>query len=187
MENNDLIKLSEHIVKSSFALKFDKSGVTYDNHLRYVRSISLQILKYLKDHDLAKVDKQDVDECTITSYLHDLIEDCSQWNFSSINDLFGTRIMEYLLVLTKDSKKDTSYQNYLIRLCDSNLLIPMVIKLADLYHNMQYWRLRSIDEKDIERIKKYHKGFHYMIERISGITDISEGELKDIVIKMKEH
>ena len=44
--------------------------------------------------------------------------------------------------------------------------IATIIKLADLQDNMQVHRLKKITDKDIERLKKYHQSYIYLMEKL---------------------
>ena len=61
--------------------------------------------------------------------------------------------------LTKDPKEE--YEAYIDKVgAFSGGMVCKAVKLADLEDNMNLTRLkRPLNEKDIERVKKYHKAF----------------------------
>jgi len=87
--------------------------------------------------------------------LHDLLEDCPEWNEKSLSCLFGENIVKTIVLLTK--QKNQKYSEYIDAINQSSWATK--IKLADLKDNMDITRLNSVSEKDIERLNKYIEAF----------------------------
>lgn len=93
--------------------------------------------------------------------LHDIFEDTD----TTVNELLnlGVKqdIINSVLILTK-SKQET-YRQYINRI--KEYYIATVVKLVDLKDNMDITRLDELTEKDIDRLKKYHKAYIYLKNR----------------------
>lgn len=90
---------------------------------------------------------------TVVALLHDVIEDTTY----TINDLknmgFNDTILEAISLMTHS--KDVPYMDYVTEIKKNP--IAKAVKLADLKHNSDLSRLDVVDEKSIERTKKYKK------------------------------
>jgi hypothetical protein len=56
--------------------------------------------------------------------------------------------------------KDQNYQEYLEKVKSNNL--ARVVKLADLKHNSDLSRLKSVTDTDYDRVEKYKKAIRYL-------------------------
>ena len=94
----------------------------------------------------------------IVALLHDVIEDTSY----TIDDLkFLTKDQrDVLLLLTHD--KDISYMTYVEAIKKNK--IARRVKLADLDQNMKLKRLKTVTEKDLERLEKYKRARDLLME-----------------------
>lgn len=94
----------------------------------------------------------------IVALLHDVIEDTSY----TIDDLkFLTEDQrDSLLLLTHD--KDISYMTYIEEIKKNK--IASRVKLADLDQNMKLKRLKTVTEKDLERLEKYKRARDLLME-----------------------
>ena len=63
-------------------------------------------------------------------------------------------------VQTLTKKKGQSYQDYLEKVKSNNL--ARVVKLADLKHNSDLSRLKTVSNTDYERVKKYKNAIRYL-------------------------
>lgn len=120
----------------------DKAGMPYINHpVRVERRCARQ-------------------EDRLVSLVHDTIED-------------GDIATEYLLlvgfsqevvdaVLSVSRKRGEDYFEFIQR-CKANP-IGRRVKICDLEDNMDITRLNDLTEKDIERLKKYHKAYKILNE-----------------------
>mgnify|MGYP003673968975 CR=1 FL=1 len=104
-------------------------------------------------------DKEYGDTYATVAMLHDLLEDCPQWNKESLLDLFDDEVVDAVVALTKP--KDKNYEKYIEQV--SNNQIARAVKLYDLLDNMDISRLKKIDEGTWKRLQKYHKAYHKLM------------------------
>lgn len=99
------------------------------------------------------------DDEKIVALLHDVVEDTG----TTLDDLweagFSDRIIEAVDVLTK--KDSENYEDYLCRVKENEL--AKNVKIADLRHNSDVSRLKTVNEKDVARITKYLKALCYLL------------------------
>jgi (p)ppGpp synthase/HD superfamily hydrolase len=94
----------------------------------------------------------------IVAYLHDVIEDAN-WTLDRLLEQgFCPKVVEAVEALTR--RKGEEYMDYIDR-CARNT-IALHVKLADLTDNMDIRRLSEITDKDVARLRKYHKAYHYL-------------------------
>ena len=135
---SDVKELAFQIAKIAFEGKIDKCGKPYFNHLVRVSE------KFKEDDFLYPI-----------AILHDLLEDCSEWNVKSLGCLFSENIVKTIELLTRKSGQD--YFDYINEINQSSWATK--IKLADLKDNMDITRLENISDKDFERLNKYLKAY----------------------------
>lgn len=135
---NDVKELAFQIAKIAFEGKIDKGGKPYFNHLVRVAE------KFKEDDFLYPI-----------AILHDLLEDCSEWNVKSLGCLFSENIVKTIELLTRKSGQD--YFDYINEINQSSWANK--IKLADLKDNMDITRLENISDKDFQRLNKYLKAY----------------------------
>ena len=95
----------------------------------------------------------------IVALLHDVVEDTDVTILDLKNLKFSKEVIEAVDVISK--KKDQEYFSYLELVKNNN--IAKKVKIADLKHNSDLKRLRSITQKDIGRAIKYKKALDYLI------------------------
>lgn len=134
------------IIEEAFKNKVDKGGAPYIKHL-------LQVAENTK---LFTKDK----EVYTIALLHDLLEDSKEWNEEKLRNIYSKRIVDTCLLLTH--KKEISYEKY-INLLSKNR-DALIVKLSDLKHNLDITRLKKINSKDIEKIKKYHNTYQKLFK-----------------------
>jgi (p)ppGpp synthase/HD superfamily hydrolase len=101
----------------------------------------------------------DADLATI-AVLHDVVED-STYELEDLRKIgFSDRTIKALDCLTH--KENESYEEYIKRIGTN--IDAIRVKRKDLEHNSNITRLKGVRDKDIERIKKYHKAFIYLGE-----------------------
>jgi guanosine-3',5'-bis(diphosphate) 3'-pyrophosphohydrolase len=145
-------EIALNIVETAFVGKKDKGGKPYCGHLKRVGT-------YCKNYFLGCDDDKILLE--VIALLHDLLEDCPEWKSQHITSIFkNIVIVDALEKLTK--KPETSYEEYIQNI--KNDRFARAVKLADLKDNMDITRLPSLNEKDIERIKKYHKSYMFLLD-----------------------
>ena len=140
-----------NIVFEAFEGKKDKAGKPYINHLLRVSDTVSGWCKQMSNSD--------EDDLVAAALLHDIVEDCEDWDFERVKDWFGYRIAFIIRVLTKGIQNYDVYIAYVTTDPSASL-----IKLADLKDNMDLTRLETITEKDIERTKKYHAAYQRILK-----------------------
>lgn len=86
----------------------------------------------------------------IVALLHDVMEDSDKYTWADLDFLDQEQIAA-LKVLTH--QKDVPYFEYINAVKENTL--ARQVKLSDLADNMNLKRLKTITDKDLERIKKY--------------------------------
>ena len=132
-------QLAFQIASKAFEGKIDKGGKPYLNHLN-------RVAKKFEDDDFLYP----------IAMLHDLLEDCPEWNSTSLSCLFSENIVRVIVILTK--QKDEDYFAYINRIQQSASAIK--VKIEDLKDNMDITRLSDLGTKDFERLKKYLKAYN---------------------------
>jgi (p)ppGpp synthase/HD superfamily hydrolase len=141
LSENRLLAIAISIVADAFKYKVDKSGEPYILHCLYVMY------------------KQTTVKRKIIAILHDLVED-TEWEFDDLrNEGFGDEYLDPLKLLTHDPLVK-SYDEY-IRDISTNK-DATAVKLADLEHNSQPFRLKGLTKSDHARIEKYHRSYVYL-------------------------
>lgn len=142
-----MLELANRIAVNAFNDKKDKAGEPYIKHLNRVRD---------------SVDGCYADKQKICAVLHDLLEDCSEWNAQSLEQLFDKEIADTILLLTH--LKAEEYFGYIRRIRNSGNGFAITIKIADLKDNMNITRFKhTLSDKDLERLKKYHTAYNMLI------------------------
>jgi guanosine-3',5'-bis(diphosphate) 3'-pyrophosphohydrolase len=116
--------------------QFDKAGAPYILHC-------FQVMKYLESDD---------EELNCIAMLHDILEDTICTIDNSKLNLMTERIIKGVVALTKTS--NLTADDYLNQIKQNPDAIK--VKLCDLRHNLDIKRLKKIEQKDFERIVKYH-------------------------------
>jgi (p)ppGpp synthase/HD superfamily hydrolase len=115
----------------------DKSGAAYIFHpLRVMMRCT---------HPTAKV----------VALLHDVVEDTSIIFEQLAAEGFSAEVLAALRLCTHDDKD--SYDDYITKILDNPVAIE--VKLADLEDNSDIRRLKEIDDKTAERLRKYHAAY----------------------------
>lgn len=140
----DKVRLARFIAEKAFKDKKDLGGNPYMGHINRVTN-RLSIHLYDETY-------------TITALLHDLVEDCEGWNFEILEQLFGPKVTEALVLLTRS--KDEDYMSYIHRIKENTMASD--VKMADLEDNMDVSRLNKLDDKDVERIRKYMEAYRIL-------------------------
>lgn len=154
METEELKKVTSkafELAKFAFKGKIDKSGKPYIEHLLRVAENCYKGEKCIPRDESLIVESAAV--------LHDLLEDCEDWNPEALCFIFPKEVVDLVIVLTKI--KNEPYLDSYIKRISENVLASR-IKLSDLRDNMDLTRLSEITEKDIDRLKKYHKAYKFL-------------------------
>ena len=110
-------------------------------------------------HPLHVMENVNSKEGKIVAILHDIIEDTDITENYLLKIGLSKRIVDAVVALTRS--EDMDYQEYIKNLSSNPL--AKEVKLADLEHNMDLKRLPTLEEKDLERNRKYQIAYHYLI------------------------
>lgn len=110
-------------------------------------------------HPLHVMENVNSKDGKIVAILHDIIEDTDITEDYLLKIGLSKRIVDAVVALTRS--KDIDYQEYIKNLSSNPL--AKEVKLADLEHNMDLKRLPTLEEKDLERNRKYQIAYHYLI------------------------
>lgn len=88
---------------------------------------------------------------TCVALLHDVVEDTDITLVDLMSEGFPDEVIDALSLMTHND--DVLYLDY-VRALTNNTLARKV-KLADLAHNSDLTRLDKVEDKDLERVKKY--------------------------------
>lgn len=135
-----MIDIALAIARKAHAGQVDKAGVDYIQHPLYVASQ----VKTEQEKSVA--------------LLHDVLEDSDITAADLLAYGLSNEVVTAVQTLTK--KKGQSYQDYLEKVKSNDL--ARVVKLADLKHNSDLSRLKSVSDTDRERVEKYKKGIYYL-------------------------
>lgn len=147
-----LLQIAYEIAHEAFANKVDKGGYPYLNHIDIVAEPFTRGEMEFNN----KFHNKDLE---IVAVLHDLLENCEDWSIERLKNLgFSEDVLEALIAITKT--KEESYSDYIERVSKNDYAIQ--VKIADLEHNMDITRLKTLTSTDIKRISKYHKAYMYL-------------------------
>jgi hypothetical protein len=136
-----------------FANKLDKGGKPYVEHLNRVYLGVYRHSMFIPEYVL------------VAAYAHDLKEDIDEFNTTEkLLTILDEKVVELIDILSH--VEGENYSDYIQRICDSDNQYAMIIKLSDLEDNMNWIRLKTITDKDIERTKKYHKAYVLLSEKL---------------------
>jgi (p)ppGpp synthase/HD superfamily hydrolase len=134
----DLIEKSLEIALRAYKGQKDKAGETYILH-------PLRIMAKMTSAEEMSV-----------ALLHDVIEDSDITAEELLNDGIPDVVVEAVEALTK--MQGETYDQFVERVKTNPLAAK--VKVADIEDNINILRLHSVDTKDLERVKKYHKAWH---------------------------
>lgn len=117
----------------------DKSGEPYIHHL-------IEVANQVEGRDAIMV-----------ALLHDAMEDQGVTTRFLMNQGFPTEVIDAIVLLTKSGD---DYMTYISRVKGNPL--ARVVKIADMRHNSDLSRLKSVSDKDIERKEKYAKSIQLL-------------------------
>lgn len=112
-------------------------------------------------HPLRLMLKMQDESARIIAVLHDVVED-SEVSFDDLKALgFSQEILASLDCLTK--RANETYDSFIARILPNQL--ARSVKIEDIKDNMDLNRLKSITEKDLTRITKYHKALKILSQQ----------------------
>lgn len=135
-----MIDIALAIARKAHAGQVDKAGVDYIQHPLYVAS-------------QVKTEQEKA-----VALLHDVLEDSDITAADLLAYGLSNEVVTAVQTLTK--KKGQSYQDYLEKVKSNNL--ARVVKLADLKHNSDLSRLKTVSNTDYARVKKYKNAIRYL-------------------------
>ena len=135
-----MIDIALAIARKAHAGQVDKAGVDYIQHPLYVAS-------------QVKTEQEKA-----IALLHDVLEDSDITVADLLAYGLSNKVVTAVQTLTK--KKGQSYQEYLEKVKSNNL--ARVVKLADLKHNSDLSRLKSVTNTDYDRVEKYKNAIRYL-------------------------
>lgn len=134
------------LATQSHAGQYDKGGKPYVLH-------ALAVMAGINSDD---------EELLCIALGHDLIED-TPVTYQQLYDLGMTeRVVVGIRAITK--QKGQTYNEYRASVLANT--DAMRVKMADLRHNSDISRLKGVTEKDIERMKRYHKFYLEIQEKL---------------------
>ncbi len=109
-------------------------------------------------HPIRVMMSVDSEKEKIVAMLHDVIED-SDWTLEMLRiEGFSEDIINAIDCLTKRNGED--YMDYINRTKADK--IARKVKIADLEDNMNIKRITNLNEKDSQRIRRYHRAWKYL-------------------------
>ena len=133
---------AKKIVEYAFKDKIDLVGEPYIYHLTRVAD---------------KLENKN-EEIRTVAFLHDLLEDCPEWNKDVLKCFFYGSVVDAVVALTKVKGED--YKSYISRVHANRY--ATIVKIADLQDNMNITRLNELTEKDVKRLKKYLDAYKFL-------------------------
>jgi len=119
----------------------DKAGADYITHpLRVMNAVTGETQK-------------------IVAVLHDTLED-TPITFQELEQQFGEAIAQAIAALSRQEQED--YFDFIERVKQNP--IALQVKIADLQDNMNLSRLKTVTQKDLDRIAKYQKALQMLQE-----------------------
>jgi (p)ppGpp synthase/HD superfamily hydrolase len=150
IEIKDMPEIATEIIHKAFYGKTDLAGYSY-----YAHCIRVEKGCYSEYKGCVFIDP----EISTIALLHDLLEDCEEWNDIVLSYFFTDRIVEGVISLTK--LKNESYNAYIDRLSKNKDAIK--VKLSDLRDNMDITRFKlPLEQKDIDRLCKYQHAYLFL-------------------------
>ena len=111
-------------------------------------------------HPLRLMTKMNSDEERIVAVLHDVVEDTDVTFDDLRKEGFPESTLEAVRLLTHE--KAVPYEDYVRRIKPHPL--ARKVKLADLDDNSDLRRLSRVEDKDLERLRKYHRAWMILTE-----------------------
>jgi (p)ppGpp synthase/HD superfamily hydrolase len=109
-------------------------------------------------HPLRMMLRMDTEAEMMVAVLHDVVED-TDW---SIDKLRANGFPEVVLTAVESvtHREGESYDDFVARAADNP--IGRKVKLADLEDNMDVRRIDDLADRDLERIRKYHRAWRIL-------------------------
>lgn len=106
-------------------------------------------------HPLRIMAKMDSEFARSVALLHDVLEDSAFTSADLLNQSIPSEVVAAVQVLSK--VEGENYDQFIARV----LLNPLAkkVKIADIEDNINMLRLTQVEDKDLERVAKYHKAW----------------------------
>ncbi len=104
-------------------------------------------------HSLRVMMNMDNDEEMAAAVLHDVIEDTSISAEDLLNSGIPGKVVDIVKTVTKIEGE--SYDDFIYRISASEPAVR--VKISDIRDNLDICRLETLSDKDMQRLKKYHK------------------------------
>jgi len=138
-----MLSIAISITAKAFEGKKDKGGNPYILHC-------LRVMSGVSDTN---------EELMCIAVMHDLLEDCKDWNVHRLLSLgFSLRVVNALELLTHDKK--VPYDDYIKKIAFNE--DARRVKLSDLRDNSNITRLKGLTKKDFDRLEKYSRSYIYL-------------------------
>jgi (p)ppGpp synthase/HD superfamily hydrolase len=100
----------------------------------------------------------------MAAVLHDLVED-TDWTVERLREHgFPTEVVEAVDHLTR--REGERYEDFVERAAAHP--VALRVKIADLEDNMDVRRTGALEERDVERLSRYHRAWRRLTEDASG-------------------
>ena len=142
-----MLQIAFTIAQKAFKDKTDKAGKPYFYHCERV------------ENSICTQHPSINEEIKCIALLHDLLEDCPEWNEKSLSCFFNQRVINGIVAMTH--KKGQSYDDYISQVLENS--DARLVKKFDLLDNMDITRLPELSEKDLLRLKKYHTAYNRIV------------------------
>lgn len=108
-------------------------------------------------HPIRVMMRVETDLEKIAAILHDVVED-SDWTLADLQkEGFSEEVVTAVDCLTKRDEQNEPYMDYIDRVLTNPAAIK--VKLADLEDNMDLTRIADMQERDPERLMRYHEAW----------------------------
>lgn len=112
-------------------------------------------------HPFHLAEQMTTEETAIAALLHDVVED-TEITLDDIAEMgFPSSVIDALALLTH--KGSIQYMDYVAKIKSNP--IALAVKLADLRHNSDLTRLNCVDERALERARKYHAAIELLEQK----------------------
>lgn len=142
------------LAMKNFNNKFDKGGNRYIDHLIRVKN------KVMECGTVA----------VVSAILHDILEDTILTKEDLLEMGINEESVGIIDLLTR--KNGEMYSEYISKILDSNNLIALKIKKADIEDNMNLSRIPCFGEKDVKLLeKRYIPNWYKINNKINGLKE----------------
>jgi (p)ppGpp synthase/HD superfamily hydrolase len=95
----------------------------------------------------------------VVSVLHDVVEDGNV----TLDELRQLGLSEHVIhaIDCLSKRPGEAYEDFIVRIRPEEL--ARKVKIEDIRDNLNLTRLLTLDDKDLERIAKYHKALRYLL------------------------